>query len=141
MRQTIRSPHSRGYAISGERLQAGRKMAQQTHRWMEDNERGFWQIYRFVKGMQRDGGKGRVRDRVAAFCVDQSIRVGDEPYTFNNTWWAGISRYLVLHDPTLHDDPVKFRDSDIDCWGLLPVSYLPNLKPDDGAQEPAPVSR
>ena len=58
-----------------------------------------------------------------------NIEVGDEPYTFNNTWWAGISRYLVLHDPTLLEDPIRFRDSDIDCYGLLPVSYLPEIEP------------
>lgn len=103
-------------------------MAEQTRRWMEGNREAFWKIYGFVKNMQFDGGKGRVRDRVASFCVDQSIEVGDSPYTFNNTWWAGISRYLVLYDPTLLNDPIRFRDSDIDCYGLLPVSYLSGIE-------------
>lgn len=105
--------------------EAGRKMAELTHRWMEANELAFREIYGFVKRMQAEGGKGRVRDRVAAFCVDHSIEVGDSPYAFNNTWWAGISRYLVLHDPSLYEDPIRFRASDIDLYGLLTVSYLP----------------
>lgn len=113
--------------MTADRLDSGRKMAEQTRRWMEGNERAFLEIYRFVKDMQVSGGRGRVRDRVAAFCVDHEIEVGDSPYTFNNTWWAGISRYLVLHDPKLMGDPITFRDSDIDCYGLLPVSYLPEI--------------
>lgn len=128
MRPTLRSPHERGYVIDGVRLASGRGMAERTLRWMESNEAAFWKIYRFVKDMQACGCRGRVRDRVAAFCVDERIEVGESPYTFNNTWWAGISRYLVLHDPSLLDDPVRFRDSDIDCYGLLPVSYLPEMK-------------
>ena len=96
----------------------------------DESDMGYtYNMVQGVKEMQRTGGRGRVRDRVAAFCVDQSIEVGDEPYTFNNTWWAGISRYLVLHDPTLLEDPIRFRDSDIDCYGLLPVSYLPEIEP------------
>lgn len=128
MKGVIRSPYTPARAMDAAHIESGRKMAESTRRWMEGNEPAFRKIYRFVKDMQRYGGKGRVRDRVAAFCVDQSIEVGDAPYTFNNTWWAGISRYLVLHDPSLLNDPIRFRDSDIDCYGLLPVSYLPELQ-------------
>ena len=71
-------------------------------------------------------GCGRVRDRVAAFCVDRGIDVGGD-YAFDNTLWAGISRYAALLDPSLAGDPLRFRDSDIDCYGLLPVSYLEGL--------------
>ena len=127
--KAIRSPYTTERTISAAHIESGREMATKVHRWMEANEAAFRKIYGFVKEMQRTGGRGRVRDRVAAFCVDQSIEVGDEPYTFNNTWWAGISRYLVLHDPTLLEDPIRFRDSDIDCYGLLPVSYLPEIEP------------
>lgn len=127
--KAIRSPYTTERTMSAAHIDSGREMATKVHRWMEGNEAAFRKIYGFVKEMQRMGGRGRVRDRVAAFCVDQSIEVGDEPYTFNNTWWAGISRYLVLHDPTLLEDPIRFRDSDIDCYGLLPVSYLPEIEP------------
>lgn len=127
--KAIRSPYVTERTMSAAHIESGREMATKVHRWMEVNEAAFRKIYGFVKEMQRTGSKGRVRDRVAAFCVDQSIEVGDEPYTFNNTWWAGISRYLVLHDQTLLEDPIRFRDSDIDCYGLLPVSYLPEIEP------------
>lgn len=127
--KAIRSPYVTERTMSAAHIESGREMATKVHRWMEANEAAFRKIYGFVKEMQRTGGRGRVRDRVAAFCVDQSIEVGDEPYTFNNTWWAGISRYLVLHDQTLLEDPIRFRDSDIDCYGLLPVSYLPEIEP------------
>lgn len=113
--------------------EAGRKMAELTHRWMEANEPAFREIYGFVKRMQAEGGKGRVRDRVAAFCVDRNIEVGDSPYAFNNTWWSGISRYLVLHDPSLLENPIRFRESDIDRYGLLTVSYLPETA-EEGAE-------
>lgn len=128
MSGVVTSPNATKRPASAADIESGRKMAESTRRWMEGNEAAFRKIYRFVKGMQIQGGKGRVRDRVAAFCVDQSIDVGDAPYTFNNSWWAGISRYLVLHDPSLQDDPIRFRESDIDCYGLLPVSYLPELQ-------------
>ena len=85
-------------------------------------------LHRFVALLQQGGCRGRVRDRVAAFCVDRGVEVGDSPYAFNNSWWAGISRYLVLHDPSLLGDPIKFRNSEIDAYGLLPVSYLPETQ-------------
>lgn len=124
----IPSPHKRSaVTISGERLLNGRKLAETAHSWMEANRDSFFLIYGFVRAMQSDGRGGRVRDRVAAHCVDNGIEIGADPYAFNNNYWAGISRYLVLHDGTLADAPIKFRDSDIDCYGLLPVSYLPGL--------------
>lgn len=124
----IPSPHKRSViTINGERLLNGRKLAETAHRWMEANRDSFFLIYEFVRDMQSDGRGGRVRDRVAAYCVDHGIEIGADPYAFNNNYWAGISRYLVLHDDTLADAPIKFRDSDIDCYGLLPVSYLPGL--------------
>lgn len=127
----MRSPHPFEGWAGDERLSSGHKMARSTQRWMEANEAGFRSIYEFVKRMQAEGGRGRVRDRVAAFCVDQSIDVGDSPYAFNNTWWAGISRYLVLHDPSLLGDPIRFRNRDIDAYGLLPVSYLPETQKEE----------
>ena len=130
MTAVIGSPHRPVRTMSRSHAASGREMAWKVHRWMEALEAAFREIYGFVKGMQLHGGRGRVRDRVAAFCVDRGIEVGDSPYTFNNTWWAGISRYLVLHDPSLLGDPIAFRESDIDCYGLLPVSYLPEIEPD-----------
>lgn len=125
MRPTIRSPHERAYTVTGERLASGRRMAERTRAWMESNETAFFEIAGYVKAMQ-GRGCGRVRDRVAAFCVDRGIDVGGD-YAFDNTLWAGISRYAALFDPSLAGDPLRFRDSDIDCYGLLPVSYLEGL--------------
>ena len=123
----IKSPHERLFTISGERLLNGRRLAEECQRWMEANHDAFFAIYGFVKSMQSNERAGRVRDRVASFCVDRNIKVGSDPYAFNNDYWAGISRYLILHDGSLDGAPIKFRDSDIDCYGLLPVSYLPGL--------------
>ena len=122
--KTLRSPIPREKkTISGETLRSGRQMAVKTHLWMERNENAFFAIYNYVKEKQRKGCKGRLRDRVASYCVDNQIVVGGD-YAFDNTLWAGISRYLVLHDRSLLNDPVKARESNIDCFGLYPVSYL-----------------
>ena len=77
--KAIRSPYTTERTMSAAHIESGREMATKVHRWMEANEAAFRKIYGFVKEMQRTGGRGRVRDRVAAFCVDQSIEVGDEP--------------------------------------------------------------
>lgn len=122
MRPTVESPHARAYTVSGERLDSGRRIAERTAAWMEGNEDAFFAIAGYVKSMQ-GRGCGRVRDRVAAFCVDRGIDVGGG-YAFDNTLWAGISRYAALFDPSLVGDPLRFRDSDVDCYGLMPVSYL-----------------
>lgn len=122
--KTISSPNLDRQPINGKRLANGRTMAVKVRNWMERNRDAFIAIYRFVKQMQGTNTGGRVRDRVAVFCVEKSIKVGDEDYTFSNTFWAGISRYLVLCDPSLMDCPIKFKQSDIDCFGLYPISYL-----------------
>lgn len=124
MSRPIPSPFPRTKVITGPRLEKGMDIARRTHAWMEANEEAFWAIYEQVKRMQAGGVKGRIRDRVAARCVDLNVRVGAD-YAFNNDYWAGISRYLVLYDPSLKDDPVRGRESAVDCYGLLPVSWLP----------------
>lgn len=127
----MRSPHPYEGWAGDEELAAGHRMARMCQRWMEANEDAFREIHRFVGFLQQSGCKGRVRDRVAAFCVDRGVEVGDSPYAFNNSWWAGISRYLVLHDPSLLGDPIRFRNSEIDAYGLLPVSYLPETQKEE----------
>ena len=121
----LKSPHSRTHlTVSGERLRNGRKIAERTRAWMEGHESEVMTIYKYVKGLQFNNEKGRTRDKVAAYCVDNKIAVGGDPYAFDNTLWAGISRYLVMYDKSLDGAPLTFRDSDIDCYGILPVSYL-----------------
>lgn len=123
----IKSPNERKFPIDGAKILKGRDMAYKSHRWMERSERAFFEIYRFVKQMQRDETAGRVRDRVAVYCIERQLVVGMDVYTFGNAYWAGISRYLVLYDESLRDAPIRFNDSYIDYYGLLPVSYLPDL--------------
>ena len=125
----IPTPHTRtSLTKTGERISNGRRLAEDTAAWMEANDDVFFKLYGFVKTMQVDERCGRVRDRVAAWCFDQSIIVGNEQYRFANPLWAGISRYMVLYDESLLNAPIVFHDSDIDCYGLLPVSYLPQTQ-------------
>lgn len=123
----IPSPNARKLPIDGEKMRKGREMAYRVHKWMERSEPAFFAIYGFVKRMQSDETGGRVRDRVAVYCIEQQLVVGMDEYAFANGFWAGISRYLVLYDESLRDAPIKFNDSHIDYYGLLPVSYLPDL--------------
>lgn len=131
MKKPIKSPHKRSFTITGERLLNGRRIAYQSWCWVERNKDAFFTIYDYLKSIGETGCKGRVRDRVAVYCVEHGIQVGDSEFTFGNSYWAGISRYMVLYDKSLLNNPIEFRDSDIDCYGLLPVSYLPNLGKDD----------
>ena len=115
------SPHKRKSVVtSGARINNGRGLASQAARWMESHEESFWKICGFCKTVKG----GRLRDRVALYCLDNGISVGPKPRAFGNDYWAGIARYIVLVDPTLEDNPIKMEDSDIDCYGLVPVSYL-----------------
>ena len=124
----IKSPHERNsIVITGERINNGRELAHKTHTWMANHKDTFFALYGFVKKLQSEGFKGRVRDRVAVHCMMRGIELGDDPYKFGNAYWAGVARYMALYDPSLIDAPLTFHDSDIDCYGLLPVGYLPNL--------------
>ena len=124
----IKSPHVRTVRVkTGERINNGRALAIKAQGWMERNGHAFFELYRFVKRLQAEERIGRVRDRVAVWCMAHGIEVGDDPYKFGNAYWAGIARYIALYDPSLVGAPLKFHDSDIDCYRLLPVSYLPNL--------------
>lgn len=131
MKKPIKSPHKRSFTITGERLVNGRRIAYQSWCWVEKNKDAFFTIYNYLKSLGDSGLKGRVRDRVAVYCVEHGIKVGDSEFTFSNSYWAGISRYMVLYDKSLLNNPIEFRDSDIDCYGLFPVSYLPNIGKDD----------
>lgn len=125
----IPSPHKRARLVkTGESIEAGRKAALEARAWMERNRDAFFDIYGFVKKLQSQEKVGRVRDRVAVFCMERGIEVDDGPYRFANARWAAIARYMALYDPSLVDAPLAFNDSDIDCYGLLPVSYLPELR-------------
>ncbi len=124
----VRSPHERTVmTLSGDRIAAGRRMAAEAAGWMERNRPAYEAMRRCVKRMQETGRRGRVRDRVAAFCANAGVDDGARSLT--NGRWAAVSRYMALEDPTLVGDPLEFKDSAIDCFGLLPVSWLPASHP------------
>lgn len=120
----IPSPHPLSKPISGDGMRSGVRMAMAGQRWMEAHQDSFYAIYSFVKSMQAGGQMGRVRDRVAVFCAERGIEVGDGGNAFANAYWACISRYLVLYDRSLLYAPIEFRDSEVDGCGLMPVSWL-----------------
>lgn len=122
----IKSPFYREclFVTDGSKLSLGRKLAVNVHRWMEDHESAFYSILQYVKSLQHSEFKGRLHDRVAIYCIDNGIRTDTKNYKFSNDIWTGIERYLVLVDPTLKHNPVNVRQSAIDLYGLLPVSYL-----------------
>lgn len=125
--KTIPSPNDRTGTMRGYKLKNGRSLANYARDWMERNKEAFFMIYDYVKHLQFTGCKGRLRDRVAVYCVEHNLSVGDDGYTFGNSYWAGIARYLVLYDGTLLDDPVKLNESDIDYFGLWPITYLEDI--------------
>ncbi len=127
MNKPIPSPNKRTEVFSGKKFNNGRTLASKSRVWMELNEDAFFAIYGYVKGLQAEERRGRLRDRVAVWCVEHQIELGCDGYTFSNTYWAAIARYLVLYDESLRGNPIEFHKSDIDFHGLWPVSYLPEL--------------
>lgn len=124
----VKSPHVRTWKnMSVDRFESGRKMAEAAQTWMESNEATFRAVVGFLKGLQRDGRRGRVRDRVAIFCIDNGLRIGGGSQAFTNATWAGIERYIALAEPGLQE-MLSMTDSDIDCYGLLPVSWMPETE-------------
>lgn len=124
----VKSPHVRTKMVrTGARIDAGRAMALEVRAWMESHEDDFRAMHGFVRNLRENGVRGRVRDHVALFCADMRIQVGDGPTAFKNGLWAGIERYMVLIDPPLGEYPIRMMDSVIDCYGLLPVSWLPEI--------------
>lgn len=123
--ELLESPHKRtSLVITGENLTSGRRLAEDAHRWLEKNQDGFYKLLHFVQGQQLKGIKGRLRDRVAVYCIENGIQAGVTGYKFANGLWAALARYMVLVDPSLLNNPIEMKDSVIDCYGLLPVSYL-----------------
>lgn len=126
----VPSPHRRtGLVKTGSTIDKGRRMALEAQAWMEGSEDAFRAVHGFLKRLQADGRRGRIRDRVATFCADNGIKVGE--HGFRNGFWAALVRYLALYDPTLMDGVLEMNDSYIDCYGLLPVSWMPEIGESD----------
>lgn len=128
----VPSPHRRSFVLSGARLRKGRALAVSAKRWMEGNEPVFRALYGYMKQLQGEGARDNLRSRALLWLEDtgQSTPGGRKLW---NGDWAGVERYMVLLDPTLDGDPVSMRDSWIDCFGLLPVSWLPDLSDNPAA--------
>ena len=110
----IPSPHKRTRLIkNGATIAKGRQMALEAQAWMEDARDEFMAVHGFLAGLRDAGRKGRVRDRAAIFCLDNGIS------------FAGGKR--ALYDPSLVGTVIEMGDSYIDCYGLLPVSWLPGI--------------
>ena len=124
----IKSPHQRTYTMDGQSLVSGMRLAEEGMRWMESNREAFFAILDYCKQLRAEGVKGRARDKVATFCCENGIRVGNESAAFANGTWAVIARYIVLLEPELGEYPLALADSNVDCVGLYPISYLPQLK-------------
>lgn len=121
----IPSPLKPRVPVDGKTINLGRKLANSSRRWMEDNEDGFLEIYEFVKGLQARHASGRLHDRVALHCMKLHLRVSDKPeIKFSNDLWTSIARYLVVCDPSLMDAPVKLKPSAIDHVGLWRISWM-----------------
>ena len=125
MQKKIDSPHAWGrVSVSDADLRDGKAIAENSARWMETHEDAFYAMLGYVKRLQASGVRGRLRDRVAVWYMAHEADFESRGYRFANADWAGICRYMALADPSLVDDPIKFADSKIDCYGLLTVSYL-----------------
>lgn len=126
--RTWPSPHQREtLCIDADTLAKGRYLSQKTAMWVERNEASFRAILWCCKRAHDNGATSMARNIVAKFCCDNNIKVGDGPSGFDHTVFAGIARYMVLIDPSLEGAPIEFRDSCIDCYGLVPIGFIAEM--------------
>ena len=116
-------------AASSEKLATGRVLAAKAYQWCKTHPSEFQHIYAYVKYLQDVGTKGHLRDRVAIHCLNNGIKIGKP--AFGHDYWAGISRYLVLKDPSLMGNPVTLHESAIDHVGLYPWGEFKEAEDED----------
>lgn len=112
------SPHGLAYKPTDEQRAAGELMARECQAWMEAHENEFRAMFAFVRALKARGKVGRLRDRVMAWAFTNGM-CGN----FTNGLWAGVVRYMVIIDPSLLE-VVRLADSNIDAWGLYPVTWM-----------------
>ena len=101
----------------------GRKLIEPVAGWITANPKWFLFVYDTVKDAQERGGiKRGIRDHVAAKCIERGLKIKEDGFTFPNAWWPGLARYLVILDPSLLNNPIVLMPSDIDGYGLPPVT-------------------
>ncbi len=99
----------------------GEKLALKTADWMRKNQEKFESIYLIVKELQAQGPVCRdLRGKVA----DMGGKLEADGFKFANALWAGVARYLAIRDSSLINNPIVFRPSDIDAFGLFPIDYI-----------------
>lgn len=106
------------------RIANGEKLAYKVKSWMDSNKDEFFYMYNFVCQLHNKHIKGRLRDRIISYCLERRKRKDVDDFKLTHATFAGITRYMVLYNPELLDDPIKFADSDIDAFGLFDVEYL-----------------
>lgn len=122
--EIIKSPnHDPKRVCAPQEIEQGKRMAESAHRWMERSQSLYLQMAAFVKDLRRRGVTGRVRDQI----IIHFTKISDQNkpmFTLTNGDWAGISRYMILEDPTLEGNPIRLAHSAIDDYGLIPVSWM-----------------
>lgn len=101
----------------------GRKLSEAAARWIDKHPDEFNSLYRMVKKQQGMGRMAYLRDRVKVQAYDLGITVKEGEYSFANGLWAPLIRYMAYADPSLVGNPIVFERSDVDNYGLVPVSF------------------
>lgn len=121
----LKSPHKLDpKKITITRITNGEKLALSVKSWMDSNKDEFFYMYDFACQLHRKHVKGRLRGRIISHCLERRKRKDVDDFELAHATFAGITRYMVLYNPDLLDDPIKFADSDIDAFGLFDVKYL-----------------
>lgn len=96
------SPHGRTYlTFTNANWVQGIRQAKEAAAWMEQNRYQFLHIQVSAKLARNDG----------------------KPYRVPSPHSGAVARYLLLIEPSLKDT-LSIHDEPIDCFGLLPVSWL-----------------
>ena len=110
-----RSRPARPPLVSG-RAPGVRPLDGDAEKWMESNPSAFFEIVRLRQG---DAGPRRCGGAGGRVLRRQGIDVGGE-YAFDNTLWAGISRYAALFDPSLVATPEYSETATSTATGCCP---------------------
>lgn len=126
MTKVVKSPYPKTRPTDRELRRSGRQLAAHAAKWMEGNRDAFLAVYRFLKAQQARGSAGRVRDWVICYLIQEGYQT-DARMAMINGDWAVVARYYVLLDPSLFGAPIRLVSSVVDHYGLVQVSWLPDL--------------
>lgn len=121
----LKSPYYEGRKpFTAESFANGRKLADEARNWMNANQRVYEAFFSHVKHYQSTGIRRRLRERTIADTLNDGIALGEGDPRLPNALWAAITRYMVMQDPSLKNNPVTFCQSDLDTFGLWPVEWM-----------------